>query len=149
MEPPPTPKSTISTPPTSNATGHSIQFLGVLYLALTGLIDSALPAAGPWIVAGKALSYLVNTPDILTIWPTSPDLWTHIFSSVCVMSKNPSSLLHFPAIFLVSGEALVKILACDDPDLYSFNHVLLAPVAERVPSSSPQMKRTTMPPAGT
>ncbi|KAJ9070581.1 hypothetical protein DSO57_1006630 [Entomophthora muscae] len=56
--------------PTSDATGQSSQFLGVLYLALTGLIDSALPAAGPWAVAGKALSYLVNLGPI--IWCAMP-----------------------------------------------------------------------------
>ncbi|KAJ9058934.1 hypothetical protein DSO57_1007337 [Entomophthora muscae] len=60
MEPPPTPKPTISTPSTSNAAGQSSHFLGVLYLGLTGLIDSALPAAGSWAVTGKALSYLVK-----------------------------------------------------------------------------------------
>ncbi|KAJ9074255.1 hypothetical protein DSO57_1008241 [Entomophthora muscae] len=66
MGPPLTPKPTISTPPISDATGQSSQFLGVLYLALTGLIDSALPAAGPWAMAGKALSYLVKLG--LIIW---------------------------------------------------------------------------------
>ncbi|KAJ9051232.1 hypothetical protein DSO57_1006484 [Entomophthora muscae] len=65
-----TPKPTISTPPTSDATGQSSQFLGVLYLALTGLIDSALPAAGPWAVAGKVLSYLVKLGPI--IWWAMP-----------------------------------------------------------------------------
>ncbi|KAJ9052178.1 hypothetical protein DSO57_1036811 [Entomophthora muscae] len=70
METPPTPKLTISTPPTSDATGQSSQFLGVLYLALTGLIDSALPAAGTWPVAGKALFYLVKLIPI--IWWAMP-----------------------------------------------------------------------------
>ncbi|KAJ9077771.1 hypothetical protein DSO57_1013419 [Entomophthora muscae] len=70
MELPPTPKPTISTPPTSDATGQSSQFLGVLCLALTGLIDSALPGAGPWAVAGKALSYLVKLGPI--IWWAMP-----------------------------------------------------------------------------
>ncbi|KAJ9082704.1 hypothetical protein DSO57_1002221 [Entomophthora muscae] len=70
MELPPAPKPTISNPPTSDATGQSSQFLGVLYLALTGLIDSALPAAGPWAVAGKALSYLVKLGPI--IWWAMP-----------------------------------------------------------------------------
>ncbi|KAJ9065287.1 hypothetical protein DSO57_1021347 [Entomophthora muscae] len=70
MEPPPAPKPTISTSPTSDATGQSSQFLGVLYLTLTGLIDSALPAAGPWAVAGKALSYLVKFGPI--IWWAMP-----------------------------------------------------------------------------
>ncbi|KAJ9052597.1 hypothetical protein DSO57_1032613 [Entomophthora muscae] len=66
MRPPLTPKPTISIPPTSDATGQSIQFLRVMYLALTGLIDSALPAAGTWAVAGKAFSYLVKLG--LIIW---------------------------------------------------------------------------------
>ncbi|KAJ9082639.1 hypothetical protein DSO57_1002585 [Entomophthora muscae] len=70
IEPPPTPKPTISTPPISDATGQSSQFLGVLYLALTGLIDSALTAAGPWAAAGKALSYLVKLGPI--IWWAMP-----------------------------------------------------------------------------
>ncbi|KAJ9067089.1 hypothetical protein DSO57_1003002 [Entomophthora muscae] len=65
MKPSPTPKPIISIPPTSDATGQSSQFLGVLYLALTGLIDSALPAAGPWAVVGKALSYLVKLGPII------------------------------------------------------------------------------------
>ncbi|KAJ9085499.1 hypothetical protein DSO57_1013328 [Entomophthora muscae] len=65
MEPPLTPKPTISTPLTSDATGQSIQFPGVLYLALTGLINSALPAAKPWAMAGKALSYLVKLGPII------------------------------------------------------------------------------------
>ncbi|KAJ9075051.1 hypothetical protein DSO57_1000334 [Entomophthora muscae] len=65
MEPPLTPKLIISTPPTSDVTGQSSQFLGVLYLALTGLIDSAFPVAGPWAVAGKALSYLIKLGPIV------------------------------------------------------------------------------------
>ncbi|KAJ9049476.1 hypothetical protein DSO57_1023960 [Entomophthora muscae] len=70
MKPPPTPKPTISTPPNSDAIDQSSQFLGVLYLELTGLIDSALPAAGPWAVAGKAISYLVKLG--LIIWWAMP-----------------------------------------------------------------------------
>ncbi|KAJ9067281.1 hypothetical protein DSO57_1001388 [Entomophthora muscae] len=70
MEPLPTPKPTISIPPTSDATGQNSHFLGVLYLALTGLIASVLPAAGPWAVAGKALSYLVKLGPI--IWWAMP-----------------------------------------------------------------------------
>ncbi|KAJ9048409.1 hypothetical protein DSO57_1035379 [Entomophthora muscae] len=70
MEPPLTPKPSVSTLPTSEATGQSSQFLGVLYMTLTGLIDSALSAAGPWAVAGKALSYLVKLGPI--IWWAMP-----------------------------------------------------------------------------
>ncbi|KAJ9050195.1 hypothetical protein DSO57_1016696 [Entomophthora muscae] len=70
MEPPLTPKPTISTPTTSDTTGQSSQFLGVLYLALIGLIDSSLPVVGPWAVTGKALSYLVKLGPI--IWWAMP-----------------------------------------------------------------------------
>ncbi|KAJ9076153.1 hypothetical protein DSO57_1028973 [Entomophthora muscae] len=65
MKPSLTPKLIISTPPTSNATGQSSKFLRVLYLALTGLIDSALSAAGSWAVAGNAISYLVKLGPII------------------------------------------------------------------------------------
>ncbi|KAJ9053134.1 hypothetical protein DSO57_1027312 [Entomophthora muscae] len=60
----------VLTPLTSDATGQSTQFLGVPYLTLTGLIDSALPAAGPWAVAGKALFCLVKLGPI--IWWAMP-----------------------------------------------------------------------------
>ncbi|KAJ9075689.1 hypothetical protein DSO57_1033531 [Entomophthora muscae] len=70
MEPPLTPKPSTSVPPTSDATGQSSKFLGVLYLELTGWISSALPAARPWAVAGKALSYLVKLGPI--IWWAMP-----------------------------------------------------------------------------
>ncbi|KAJ9088219.1 hypothetical protein DSO57_1025192 [Entomophthora muscae] len=59
------PTPTISTPPTSDSAGQSSQFLEVLYLALLGLIDSALPAAGLWAVAEKAFSYLVKLGPII------------------------------------------------------------------------------------
>ncbi|KAJ9052705.1 hypothetical protein DSO57_1031654 [Entomophthora muscae] len=65
-----TPKPTVSIPSTSDAICQSIQSLGALYLALTGLIDSAFSAAGPWAVAGKALSYLVKLSPI--IWWAMP-----------------------------------------------------------------------------
>ncbi|KAJ9055373.1 hypothetical protein DSO57_1004577 [Entomophthora muscae] len=65
-----TSKPTVSTPLTPDATCQSSQFLRVLYLALTGLIDSVLPEAGPWAVAGKALSYLVKLVPI--IWWAMP-----------------------------------------------------------------------------
>ncbi|KAJ9086601.1 hypothetical protein DSO57_1002323 [Entomophthora muscae] len=70
MEPSLTLKLSVSIPPTSDVTGQNSQFLGVLYLALTGLNDSAFPAAGPWAVVGKALSYLVKLGPI--IWLAMP-----------------------------------------------------------------------------
>ncbi|KAJ9066354.1 hypothetical protein DSO57_1010308 [Entomophthora muscae] len=68
MKPPPTPKLTVSSPHTSDASGQSSQFLGGLYMTLSGLIESDLPATGPWAMAGKALFYLVKLGSI--IWWT-------------------------------------------------------------------------------
>ncbi|KAJ9064546.1 hypothetical protein DSO57_1029475 [Entomophthora muscae] len=93
MEPPPTPKLTIATPPTSDATGQSSQFLRVLYLALTGLIDSVLPTAGPWAVAGKALSYLVKLGPIIWWAMLAPALTPPSLSGAPRYSWYPDTIL--------------------------------------------------------
>ncbi|KAJ9051335.1 hypothetical protein DSO57_1005623 [Entomophthora muscae] len=74
------PKSTASALPTPNATGQRSQFLGVLYVEHTSVIDSAFPAAGSWSVVGKAFSCLIKSGPIFW-WampvpasvPSSPD----------------------------------------------------------------------------
>ncbi|KAJ9071484.1 hypothetical protein DSO57_1036471 [Entomophthora muscae] len=43
----------------------STQVFGVIYITLTGLIDSMVPASGPWAVLGKLLSYIVKLAPIL------------------------------------------------------------------------------------
>ncbi|KAJ9050610.1 hypothetical protein DSO57_1013025 [Entomophthora muscae] len=67
-------------PSTSDAIGQSSLFLGALYLALKVLINSTLPAAGPWAVVGKTFSYLVKLGPIMwwamlvpTSAPPSPE----------------------------------------------------------------------------
>ncbi|KAJ9081460.1 hypothetical protein DSO57_1014544, partial [Entomophthora muscae] len=113
MQPPLMPKPTISIPPTSDATGQSSQFLGVLYLALTGLINSALLAAGPWTVTGKVLPYLVKSGPI--IWwampvpASAPPLpegasWCSwypdkmLFLTGLQVTPKPQVLLYFPDV---------------------------------------------------
>ncbi|KAJ9088352.1 hypothetical protein DSO57_1024044 [Entomophthora muscae] len=59
IEPPLTPKLTISYPETAPL-GQANQLLGVIYLALTGCLNYAFSTSGPWSVAVKMLSYLVN-----------------------------------------------------------------------------------------
>ncbi|KAJ9084174.1 hypothetical protein DSO57_1027212 [Entomophthora muscae] len=51
----------------------STQIFGVMYITLTGLIDSMVPASGPWALLGKLLSYIVKLAPILW-WalPTGP-----------------------------------------------------------------------------
>ncbi|KAJ9065112.1 hypothetical protein DSO57_1023212 [Entomophthora muscae] len=43
----------------------STQIFGVMYITLTGLIDSMVPMSGPWAVLGKLLSYIVKLASIL------------------------------------------------------------------------------------
>ncbi|KAJ9087247.1 hypothetical protein DSO57_1034980 [Entomophthora muscae] len=55
------------------------------------------------------------------------------------MGNNPSCLLQLPTSLLISGEALVNILTCNDLDLYSLDHTLFAPLVEEVPTPSPPL----------
>ncbi|KAJ9085065.1 hypothetical protein DSO57_1017424 [Entomophthora muscae] len=43
----------------------STQIFGVMYITLTSLIDSMVPASGPWALLGKFLSYIVKLAPIL------------------------------------------------------------------------------------
>ncbi|KAJ9054351.1 hypothetical protein DSO57_1038252 [Entomophthora muscae] len=43
----------------------STQVFGVMYITLTGLIDSMVPTSGLWAVLGKSLSYIVKLAPIL------------------------------------------------------------------------------------
>ncbi|KAJ9085881.1 hypothetical protein DSO57_1009721 [Entomophthora muscae] len=43
----------------------STQIFGVMYITLTGLIDSMMPTSGPWAILGKLLSYIVKLAPIL------------------------------------------------------------------------------------
>ncbi|KAJ9052348.1 hypothetical protein DSO57_1035095 [Entomophthora muscae] len=64
-----TPPHTLQTnrPQESVATDESTytQVFGVMYITLTGLIDSIVPTSGPWEVLGKLLSYIVKLVPIL------------------------------------------------------------------------------------
>ncbi|KAJ9089304.1 hypothetical protein DSO57_1014258 [Entomophthora muscae] len=43
----------------------STQIFGVMYITLTGLIDSMVPVSRPWALLGKLLSYIVKLAPIL------------------------------------------------------------------------------------
>ncbi|KAJ9054996.1 hypothetical protein DSO57_1008882 [Entomophthora muscae] len=116
MEPPPTLKPTISTPPTSDATGQISQFLRVPYLVLTGLIDSALPAAGPWAVTGKALSYMVKLGPI--IWWAMP-----VPAST---PPSPDGALQY-SWYPESNPVLEQLPATSQPALSTANQALAPP----------------------
>ncbi|KAJ9071373.1 hypothetical protein DSO57_1037575 [Entomophthora muscae] len=77
---------------------------------------------------------------LLLLWSTSPDLWDQLLSSARLVGDNPSSLLHLPGSLLVSGETLIKILTCNDLDLYLADPALHSPVVAEV--LTPPLSRT-------
>ncbi|KAJ9051512.1 hypothetical protein DSO57_1039825 [Entomophthora muscae] len=64
MEPPVTPKPM----PASAAElplDHTNKLFGIVYKTLTGVIDTIVPAASPWLWLGKSMSYLIKLAPIL------------------------------------------------------------------------------------
>ncbi|KAJ9054516.1 hypothetical protein DSO57_1013594 [Entomophthora muscae] len=58
----------------------STQIFGVMYITLTGLIDSMVPTIRPWAVLGKLLSYIVKLAPILW-WALPAGLVGHLPAS--------------------------------------------------------------------
>ncbi|KAJ9085514.1 hypothetical protein DSO57_1013168 [Entomophthora muscae] len=65
MTPPVTPRPSCPQEHKTAATKISTQLLGSLYTILTGLINSMIPANGPWALLGKIFSYIVKLAPIL------------------------------------------------------------------------------------
>ncbi|KAJ9054787.1 hypothetical protein DSO57_1010660 [Entomophthora muscae] len=96
MAPPPTlwpdhPQEIIIT---NNAT--STQMFGVLYITLTGLVDSTVPNFGPWSLLGQSLScHQVHSHPMvgITLWPGGP--------SACVKQHSYQQLASHHCTVLV------------------------------------------------
>ncbi|KAJ9066377.1 hypothetical protein DSO57_1010119 [Entomophthora muscae] len=86
MTPPLTPQPDHQMEPLPAAETMSTQFFGVLYISLTGLVDSMLPNSGPWSFFGQSVSYIIKLVPILW-WslptglavpcPESPNAFTY------------------------------------------------------------------------
>ncbi|KAJ9075139.1 hypothetical protein DSO57_1039010 [Entomophthora muscae] len=59
----PRPDCSLGTPTAAEAT--SSQLFGVLYITLTGLVDSMVPNSGPWSLFGQSVSYIIKLAPIL------------------------------------------------------------------------------------
>ncbi|KAJ9080638.1 hypothetical protein DSO57_1022777 [Entomophthora muscae] len=44
---------------------HTNKLFGIVYITLTGVIDTIVPAASPWSWLGKSMSYLIKLVPIL------------------------------------------------------------------------------------
>ncbi|KAJ9063982.1 hypothetical protein DSO57_1035155 [Entomophthora muscae] len=64
MEPPVTPKPMPTSLP-DLPTNHSRKLFGIAYITLTGVIDTIIPAVGPWSWVGKSSSYLLKLAPLL------------------------------------------------------------------------------------
>ncbi|KAJ9071099.1 hypothetical protein DSO57_1000774 [Entomophthora muscae] len=65
MTPPLTPQPDRLLEPTATAETTSIQLFGVLYITLTGLVDSVVPNSRPWSLLGRSVSYIIKLAPIL------------------------------------------------------------------------------------
>ncbi|KAJ9072790.1 hypothetical protein DSO57_1023507 [Entomophthora muscae] len=69
MEPPVTPKPMPASLP-DFPTNHYGKLFGIVYITLTGVIDTIIPATGLWSWVGKSASYLLKLAPLL--WWTLP-----------------------------------------------------------------------------
>ncbi|KAJ9063075.1 hypothetical protein DSO57_1004007 [Entomophthora muscae] len=65
MTPPLTSRPDRPLEPTTAAKTTSTQLFGVLYITLTGLVDSVVPNSGPWSLLGQYVSYIIKLAPIL------------------------------------------------------------------------------------
>ncbi|KAJ9074413.1 hypothetical protein DSO57_1006973 [Entomophthora muscae] len=65
MTPPLTPRPDRPLEPTTAAETTSTQLFGVLYITLTGLVDSMVPNSRPLSLLGQYVSYIIKLAPIL------------------------------------------------------------------------------------
>ncbi|KAJ9082021.1 hypothetical protein DSO57_1008698 [Entomophthora muscae] len=70
MTPPVTPRLDCPLEPTAAAETTSTQLFGVLYITLTGLLDSMVPNSRPWSLLRGSISYIIKLAPIL--WQALP-----------------------------------------------------------------------------
>ncbi|KAJ9089893.1 hypothetical protein DSO57_1008294 [Entomophthora muscae] len=103
MEPPVTPKPM---PASANKLplGHTNKLFGIVYITLTGVIDTIVPAAGPWLWLGKSMSYLIKLAPILW-WALPTQSATRQFPD----ASKPANQGWFPDIRNASGGHLIQL----------------------------------------
>ncbi|KAJ9071614.1 hypothetical protein DSO57_1035234 [Entomophthora muscae] len=95
MTPPLTlqPDRPMETPTTAETT--STQLFGVLYITLTGMIDTMVPNSGPWSLLGQSVSYIIKLAPIL--WWALPSV-PAVFCSKPTNATTYAWLPNTPAI---------------------------------------------------
>ncbi|KAJ9056731.1 hypothetical protein DSO57_1029996 [Entomophthora muscae] len=60
----------------------STQLFGVLYITLTGMVDTMVPNSGPWSLLGQSVSYIIKL---------APILWWALPSGPAVFCPEPTN----------------------------------------------------------
>ncbi|KAJ9063597.1 hypothetical protein DSO57_1039215 [Entomophthora muscae] len=68
MEPPVTPKPMPASSP-NLPTNHTSKLFGIVYITFTGVVDTVVPAAGPWSWVGKSASLPSKVSSSLVVGP--------------------------------------------------------------------------------
>ncbi|KAJ9058313.1 hypothetical protein DSO57_1013572 [Entomophthora muscae] len=114
MEPPITPKPM----PASAANlplEHINKLFGIVYITLMGVIDTIVPAAGPWPWVGKSMSYLIKLAPIL--WWALP---TQSAARQFPNTSKPANQGWFPDTF----EAALPLLLYPPPHKLPANQLI-------------------------
>ncbi|KAJ9075533.1 hypothetical protein DSO57_1035217 [Entomophthora muscae] len=92
MVPPITPKP-IPFPAAELSLDHTNKLFGIVYITLTGVIDTIVPTAGPWLWVGKSMSYLIKLAPILW-WALPTQSVTHHFPNASKPANQGQIHLH-------------------------------------------------------
>ncbi|KAJ9051647.1 hypothetical protein DSO57_1002782 [Entomophthora muscae] len=103
MTPPLTLKLDHPLKPTTAVETTFTQLFGVLYITLTGLVDSMVPNSGPWSLLGQSVSYVIKLAPIL--W------WALPASSTAPHPEPPNASTYdwfpdIPGLLLLSAKSL-------------------------------------------
>ncbi|KAJ9086236.1 hypothetical protein DSO57_1006438 [Entomophthora muscae] len=105
MTPPLTPRLDHLLKPTTVAEATSTQLFGVLYITLTGLIDSMVPNSRPWSLLGQSVSYIIKL---------APILWWALLAGLAAPHSEPPNASTYDWLPEKSGFESTKLLF-DEP----------------------------------
>ncbi|KAJ9059183.1 hypothetical protein DSO57_1005105 [Entomophthora muscae] len=103
MELPVTPKPMPASSP-NLPTNHSGKLFGIVYITLTGAIDTIIPAAVPWSWVGKSASYLLKLAPLF--WWTLP---AKNLAQVTPENNGPAAQDWIPDSGIPGGSLLVGV----------------------------------------
>ncbi|KAJ9079558.1 hypothetical protein DSO57_1034352 [Entomophthora muscae] len=102
MEPPVTPKPMLASA-AELSLDHTNKLFRIVYITLTGVIDTIVPAASPWSWVGKSISYLIKLAPILW-WALSTQSATRQFPN----TSEPANQGWFPDSYSLRNTRIGK-----------------------------------------